>query len=171
MKKFGLLALLGLLVFALLFTSCTKPKPVIDEGPPPVVEPVDTTPAPQPPPPPPPPPKLQESQLMTVYFDFDKYNLRADAKVSLDHNYDLLKEFMDVIIKIEGHCDERGTIEYNLSLGDKRAKATVDYLVGLGINAGRLSVISYGKERPVDPGHNEDAWAKNRRCEFRIISQ
>ena len=171
MKKFGLLALLGLLAFALLITSCGGPKDVPVEEPPPVVEPVDTTPAPEPPPPPPPPPRLEENELMTVYFDFDKYNLRADAKVGLDHNYDLLKEFPDVIIKLEGHCDERGTIEYNLSLGDKRAQATVDYLVGLGIDPGRLSVISYGKERPVDPGHGEDAWAKNRRCEFRIISQ
>jgi peptidoglycan-associated lipoprotein len=72
---------------------------------------------------------------------------------------------------LEGHCDERGTVEYNLSLGEKRAKAVKDYLVGLGISADRLSIISYGKERPADPGHNEEAWAKNRRVEFRIISQ
>ncbi len=83
----------------------------------------------------------------------------------------MLNEFPDAIMKIEGHCDERGTVEYNLSLGEKRAKAVMDYLTGLGINANRLSVISYGKERPNDTGNNEAAWSKNRRAEFRIVSQ
>ena len=114
---------------------------------------------------------LQETQFQTVYFDLDKYELRADAKASIDANFALLQEFADAIIKIEGHCDERGTIEYNLSLGEKRAKAVMDYLVGQGIAPARLSVISFGKERPADPGHNEAAWDKNRRTEFRIISQ
>ncbi len=114
---------------------------------------------------------LKESQFKTVFFDFDKFNLRPDAKTALDHNYALLKEHADVIIKIEGHCDERGTVEYNLSLGEKRARAAQDYLVGLGIKPNRITVISYGKERPVDPRHNEEAWDKNRRDEFRIISQ
>jgi peptidoglycan-associated lipoprotein len=106
-----------------------------------------------------------------VYFDFDKYNLRPDARTALDHDAEMLKEFPDAMIMLEGHCDERGTVEYNLSLGEKRAKAAKDYLVGLGISPDRLSIISYGKERPADPGHNEAAWAKNRRVEFRIISQ
>jgi len=114
---------------------------------------------------------LQVSQFQTVYFDFDKYNLRADAKASLDANFALLQEFPDAIIKVEGHCDERGTVEYNISLGEKRARAVMDYLVGKGIAAARLSIISYGKERPVDPGHNEAAWSKNRRAEFSIVSQ
>ncbi len=156
----------------LMLASCggEKPQPV-DETPPVVV--VDTTPTEpvEPPPPPPPPPKLKESQLQTVFFDFDKFNLRPDAKSSLDHNYALLNEFADAIIKIEGHCDERGTIEYNLSLGEKRARAVMEYLTGLGIDATRLSIISYGKERPLDPASNEAAWAKNRRGEFVIISQ
>ncbi|RME26383.1 MAG: peptidoglycan-associated lipoprotein Pal, partial [Candidatus Zixiibacteriota bacterium] len=129
--------------------------------------PPDTT----PPPPPPPPPTLKESQLKTCYFDFDKYNLRPDAREALDFNAKLLKEFPDVMIQIEGHCDERGTVEYNLALGEKRARAAMEYLISQGIDAKRISIISYGKERPVDPGHNEAAWAKNRRCEFRIISQ
>jgi peptidoglycan-associated lipoprotein len=114
---------------------------------------------------------LKESQFKTVYFDFDKFNLRLDAKAALDFNYDLLAAHTGVIIKIEGHCDERGTVEYNLSLGEKRARAAQDYLVGLGVKPARISVISYGKERPVDPRHNEEAWDKNRRDEFRIISQ
>ncbi len=172
MKKIILLVSLGLLAVAIIGVSCGGPKvveekPVIDTTPP---APPETTVTP-PPPPPPPPPKLNESQFQTVYFDFDKYNLRADAKAALEHNYQLLKEFPDVVIKIEGHCDERGTVEYNLSLGEKRARAAMDYLVNLGIAPSRISIISYGKERPVDPGHNEAAWAKNRRCEFRIISQ
>lgn len=108
---------------------------------------------------------------MTVYFDFDKFALRADAKIALEHNADLFKEFPDAIVRIEGHCDERGTVEYNLSLGEKRAQATMDYLAGLGVNVSRLSIVSYGKERPVDQGKNEDAWGKNRRSEFKIISQ
>jgi peptidoglycan-associated lipoprotein len=114
---------------------------------------------------------LQETQFQTVYFDFDKYDLRADAKASLDANFALLQEFPDAIVKVEGHCDERGTVEYNLSLGEKRAKAVMTYLAGRGIAQARLSIISYGKERPVDPGHNETAWAKNRRAEFKVVSQ
>jgi peptidoglycan-associated lipoprotein len=114
---------------------------------------------------------LQESQLQTIYFDFDRYNLRSDAKANLDANYALLRDFPDVIVKIEGHCDERGTVEYNIALGDRRARETRDYLISLGIAPNRLSIISYGKERPAVIGSNEQAWAKNRRCEFRVISQ
>ncbi len=170
MKKIALLLLIG--VFALAFMGCPGKPP-----PPPVEEPVQTAPAeevtpePTPPPPPPPKPELKASQFQTVYFDFDKFTLRADAKAALDHDYNLLQEFPDVVIKIEGHCDERGTVEYNLSLGEKRAKAAQDYLIGLGMNASRISIISYGKERPIDTGHSEEAWAKNRRAEFRIVSQ
>ena len=114
---------------------------------------------------------LQESQFQTVYFDLDRYNLRPDAKAALDADYALLQDFPDVIVKIEGHCDERGTVEYNLSLGEKRAQAAMDYLTGLGIASNRFSIISYGKERPAVMGSNEAAWSKNRRCEFRVISQ
>lgn len=174
MKRTNLL-LMALLAFSLvtLGFSCGK-----DKQPPPPEIPIDTTSVvkeiPDEPPPPPPPPvveTLKESQFMPVYFDFDKFNLRNDARSSLDKNFDLLKEYPDVIIKIEGHCDERGTVEYNLSLGEKRAIAAKGYLVNLGIPSNRISTISYGKERPVDPRHNEEAWGKNRRCEFRIISQ
>ena len=170
MKKIALLMLITMMAFVVMGFRCGEPPP------PPPEEPVETAPVieeekPVEPAPPPPKPKLQESQLQTVYFDFDKFNLRADAKASLDANFNLLQDFTDVIVKIEGHCDERGTVEYNLSLGEKRAKATMDYLVGLGVDPTRISIISYGKEKPVDMGHTEDAWAKNRRAEFRIISQ
>ncbi len=171
MRRFGLLSLIGLAMLALMAMSCGGPQEVIEEVP------IDTTPVvveeptPEPPPPPPPPPTLKESQLQTVYFDLDKFSLREDAKAALDANYALLVEFGDAFAKIEGHCDERGTVEYNMSLGEKRAKAVKDYLVGRGIDEGRLSVISYGKERAVDSRSTEEAWTKNRRGEFRIVSQ
>lgn len=108
---------------------------------------------------------------MTVYFDFDKYNIRGDQKANLDANAAVMRKNNTLVVKIEGHCDERGTVEYNLALGDKRANSIKDYLVNLGIAANRIEIISYGKERPVDPGHNETAWAKNRRGDFRIIKK
>jgi peptidoglycan-associated lipoprotein len=172
MKWLGLFAVNVMLAVAVIFVSCGKKKEIPEEIP--IEEttptpPADTTPVVKEEPPA--PPKLKESQFQTIYFDFDKYNLRSDARAGLDKNYQILNEFPNAIIKIEGHCDERGTIEYNISLGEKRAKAAQDYLIGLGIQAHRISIITYGKERPVDPGHNEAAWAKNRRDEFRVISQ
>jgi len=106
-----------------------------------------------------------------VYFDFDKYNLRPDAKSSLDRNFALLQEFPNAIVELQGHCDERGTVEYNLALGERRAKSVQTYLIGLGIDPARLKTVSFGKERPAVPGHDESAWAKNRRCEFHVLSQ
>ena len=170
MKKLGIL-LISLLAISFVVMSCGGPKEPVVEEQPVVTEPVVEEKETEPEPPPPPPPTLKESQFVTVYFDFDKYSLRGDAKIALDNNYNLLNEFATASVKIEGHCDERGTVEYNLSLGDKRAKATMDYLVGLGVDPGRISIISYGKERPADDGHNETAWNKNRRCEFRVITQ
>lgn len=104
--------------------------------------------------------------LKTIYFDFDKYNLRDDARRQLDANADILRNNTDMNIVIEGHCDERGTDEYNLALGERRAQAAREYLVRLGIDAARINVISYGEERPVAPGHDEESWALNRRGEF-----
>jgi len=116
--------------------------------------------------------KVEETpSLEDIHFDFDKYNIRDDAKEILRRNADWLKKNPAVKIQIEGHCDERGTNEYNLALGDRRAKATRDYLVSLGINPERISTISYGEERPLDSGHNEEAWAKNRRAHFVIVSK
>lgn len=104
--------------------------------------------------------------FVTIYFDFDQYNLRDDARSGLKNNYEVMKERSDARIQIEGHCDERGTVEYNLALGEKRARSAMDYLVSLGVSRDRISIISYGKERPAAFGSNEDAWAKNRRAEF-----
>jgi peptidoglycan-associated lipoprotein len=104
--------------------------------------------------------------LKPIHFDFDAAELRPDALQTLNDDAARIRENAPFGVRVEGHCDERGTSEYNLALGDRRARAARDYLVSLGIPAGRLRTISYGKERPVDPGHSEDAWAKNRRAEF-----
>jgi peptidoglycan-associated lipoprotein len=111
-----------------------------------------------------------EMAFEKVYFDFDSYILSQPARDILSKNADLLKnKDASLKIQIEGNCDERGSDEYNLALGEKRAKAAFNYLVTLGVPAERLSVISYGKEKPVDPGHDEAAWAKNRRDEFVVV--
>jgi len=107
----------------------------------------------------------ENANLKDVYFDFDKYDIRQnDAKI-LDTNAAWLKT-NDNLVLIEGHCDERGTNEYNLALGERRAKSTMNYLVSQGVQAGRITIISYGKERPVCTEHTEDCWAKNRRAHF-----
>lgn len=103
----------------------------------------------------------------TIYFDFDKSDLSKDARNSLNKNAELLlKAKKDANIQIEGHCDERGSAEYNLALGERRAKSAQQYLLTLGVKAERLSVISYGKEKPAVQGSDEAAWSKNRRAEF-----
>ncbi len=101
-----------------------------------------------------------------IYFDYDSYTLRPDALETLRHNAEVLKQYPNVYVQIEGHCDERGTQDYNLALGERRALAAREHLMRLGISGDRMITISYGEEDPVDPGHNETAWAKNRRCEF-----
>jgi peptidoglycan-associated lipoprotein len=98
-----------------------------------------------------------------VFFDLDKYKIRADAQKILQAQANWLKQRPNLDITIEGHCDERGTREYNLALGERRANAVKDYLVALGVSASRIMTISYGEERPVALGHNESAWAQNRR--------
>ncbi len=113
----------------------------------------------------------REKPLGMVHFDYDKYFIREDAKPVLDMNAGWMNKFRTTKILIEGHCDERGTEEYNLALGEKRAKSTQDYLISLGISADRIKIISYGKSQPLDPGHNEDSWQKNRRAQFLVIEK
>ena len=108
----------------------------------------------------------KETGLKPIYFDFDSYALRPDALETLKENAEKIKKAPNAIIQIEGHCDERGTSEYNIVLGDRRALATREHLIRLGVSGDRMITITYGEEDPVDPGHNEAAWAKNRRCEF-----
>lgn len=98
-----------------------------------------------------------------VLFDYDRYNLRPAAQATLERQAAWLKTYSSVTVTIEGHCDERGTREYNLALGARRANAAKDYLVSLGISPARITTISYGKERPAVLGSNQDAWAQNRR--------
>jgi peptidoglycan-associated lipoprotein len=107
------------------------------------------------------------AELKDVFFDFDKYDVRpGDAKI-LDANASWLKS-NDNLVLIEGHCDERGTNEYNLALGERRAKSTMNYLVSQGIQASRITIISYGEERPLCTDKTEDCWAKNRRAHFLV---
>ncbi len=104
-------------------------------------------------------------ELTDIHFDFDKYDIRPGDGEILKKDYEWFGANAGKV-RIEGNCDERGTVEYNLVLGQKRADAAKRYLVGLGVDGSRLNTISYGKEKPVDPGHNEAAWAKNRRDHF-----
>ncbi len=113
-----------------------------------------------------------ESKLLKdIHFDFDKYDIRRVDEEILKENAVFLKKNPKMKIQIEGHCDERGTVEYNLALGERRANNTKKYLVFLGIASDRISTISYGKERPLDKGHNEEAWAKNRRAHIVVLSK
>jgi len=113
-----------------------------------------------------------ESQLLKdIHFDFDKYDVRPmDAEILME-NAALLKKRPSMKVQIEGYCDERGTEEYNLALGERRANSTKKSLVSLGISPDRISTISYGEERPLDPKHNEEAWARNRRAHTIILSK
>ncbi len=108
--------------------------------------------------------------LQTVYFAYDSTDLSDSARRILRNNADWLKAHADVSVLVEGNCDERGTIEYNLALGERRASAVRDYMVSLGVDAFRIRIVSYGEELPADPGHDESAWAENRRGEFDIES-
>ena len=107
---------------------------------------------------------FESSLLKDIHFDFDKYDIRPGDAALLKENAALLNKYPNVKVQVEGHCDERGTVEYNLALGERRANHAKNYLVSLGISPARISTISYGKEKPLDPGHNEDAWARNRRA-------
>ena len=113
----------------------------------------------------------RESPFQPVFFLFDSSDIDSNAQATLNQNSELLKRYATWTITIEGHADERGTAEYNLALGERRALAARNYLVALGIAADRLRTISYGKEFPFDPGHNEEAWAKNRRAHFVVTAK
>jgi peptidoglycan-associated lipoprotein len=168
MRKTSIL-LVGFLIL-LLFSFCAKKPAVKEETKPPTTKTEETT-----------PPEtgkeeiskrvITQDDLQPIYFDFDKYDLRSGDREILNLNATVLKENPSVKIRIEGNCDERGTVEYNLALGERRAAAARDYLINLSIDADRISIISYGKERPKYPGQNEAAWSKNRRDDFVIVSQ
>jgi len=136
---------------------------------PPPAPPIEAPPTPPPTPPveqqpTPAPPEVTNADLKPAFFDFDSYALRDDARKALDVDAQLLRGHSNLSITIEGHCDERGTAEYNQALGERRAQAARDYLVAAGADASRIQIISYGKERPFDSGHDEQSWAQNRRA-------
>jgi peptidoglycan-associated lipoprotein len=112
---------------------------------------------------------LKELQIPDINFDYDKYNLKPLAQTTLKAAAPAYLKYTEYKLVVEGHCDERGTVEYNLALGEKRATEAAKYLVDLGIAKDRIKTISYGKEMPLDPGHDEAAWAKNRRDRFVIF--
>ncbi|MBI3402728.1 MAG: peptidoglycan-associated lipoprotein Pal [Acidobacteria bacterium] len=173
--------------------ACSKKAPVVQPTAPPptTTTPIpDTTRPPAPPTPVPepvvaPPPVVREdpiasaslddlnrnSPLKPAFFDYNSSELNAEGQKALDEDALVLKRFSTWAITIEGHCDERGTPEYNLALGERRAVAARTYLVSLGIAADRLRIVSYGKEFPFDPGHTEAAFAKNRRAHFVITAK
>ena len=139
----------------------------------PAAAPAPPAPAPQPVveaarPPAPPKDFADTANLQDIHFDFDKAAIRPDAARLLDANAGWLRSNGNMLVLVEGHCDERGTNEYNLVLGERRARATINYLIGQGIAQDRLSLVSYGEERPLCTEHNEACWAKNRRAHFRV---
>jgi peptidoglycan-associated lipoprotein len=123
---------------------------------------------------PPPEPPMEEPAPAfnpeTVYFAFDDYTLNMDAQQRLQDLSEHLRSNSNAVVQVEGHCDERGSIEYNLALGERRAQSVRNYLVQLGVDPARLSTISYGEEKPSMDGHDEGAWSKNRRAEFVITN-
>jgi peptidoglycan-associated lipoprotein len=164
---------------ALLLPGCPRkpdvqPAPVVQQAPAPAVKAPEPPPAVKPAPAPvvkapEPPPAVKSApavQFEDVYFDFDKADLRPDARQALNANVQVLRSNGQLRFTVEGHCDERGVNEYNLALGERRARAVRDYLVAAGIDPTRISIISYGKERPFVLGHDESAWKLNRRGHF-----
>jgi peptidoglycan-associated lipoprotein len=163
------LLLLAVLVAAAV-SGCAK-KPAATTPVPPAPAPTQTETPPTPPPAPapeptPPAPAVNASDLQVVYFAYDSFQLDDGARAALDQNARLLRENASLTVSVDGHCDERGTVEYNQALGQKRAEAVQQYLMDQGIAAARLRPISYGKERPAADGHDESAWSRNRRVEF-----
>ncbi len=168
---FGLVLVTALATLLLAGCGCfmqaqkgEAPPPKPPEQAPPVAEEKKEVVVVTPPPPPPPPPPA--AAMQTINFDFDKYNIRPQDAEILKKNVDWFKANPGAKVRIEGNCDERGTVEYNLALGQKRADAAKNYLTGLGVDGKLLDTISYGKERPLCTEHNEACWAKNRNDQF-----
>ena len=171
------LALLG--VGALTLAACAShPKPAYPTTPPPApAPPPPSRPAPAPPPAPvsqAPLPGSEQDFVVNVgdrvYFDFDKYNIRSDAQPILEAQAGWLTRYPAVQVRIEGNCDERGTREYNLALGARRANSVREFLISHGVNAGRITTVSYGKEKPIDPGSGDEADQHNRNGHTALVS-
>jgi peptidoglycan-associated lipoprotein len=186
-----LISILALSSALAVAAACAK-KPAPQTLPPPPPPPPAATPAPPPPPPPPPapvppPPRpLTEEEIFTrksleqlnaekplddVFFELDRSDLREDAKSSLQKDADWMKKWTITQVTVEGHCDNRGSAEYNLGLGSRRASAVKDYLVSLGIPTSRITIVSKGKEQPFCRDENESCWQQNRRGHFVITAK
>ena len=152
MKSIKILALLFMVVFA----ACSKTAPVEPTGQQDLAA-IDVA--------------AQQITDGIIYFDFDKYDIKDEYREVLNQKAAIMRQFPSIRVRIEGHTDERGTQEYNLALGERRAKAAYEYLVLLGVNPNQLEIISYGKEKPVVDGSNEQAWSANRRDNFRVIAR
>jgi peptidoglycan-associated lipoprotein len=190
MKGSGAFLITATVLVALTVGACSKKQPPIARPMPPASAPGSTAAPPAPPEPvsepiPVPPEPLAEdtvgsrsiddlnrdSPLKPAFFALDSSEITSEMQQVLQTNAQVLKRYPSWQITIEGHCDERGTPEYNLGLGERRSIAARDYLVSLGIGADRLRTVSYGKEFPFDPGHDETAWSKNRRAHFVITAK
>ena len=185
MSRTRMLWAVGLVCLSLVITGCPKKAP---EAPPPPPPPVTVAPPPPAPPPPLPPPADETPDPMDaeiaeinewaisggflgdVYFDFDKFDLRPDARDRLAKNAEFMKQYPRLGFRVEGHCDERGTNEYNITLGQSRTEAATSYLASLGVQ-NAMSTVSYGEERPVCTESNESCWQRNRRARFVIVSK
>ena len=192
MKRDSKVLIVLVMLLTVVVGACAKKKPPVARPmPPPAAMDTPTTPAPPPEPPkpvaepvvvPPMPPEdtigskslddlNRDSPLRPMYFELDSSDVSGDGQKVLQANAAVLKRYPTMQVTIEGHCDERGTAEYNLALGERRALAAKNYLVSLGIPADRIKTVSYGKEFPFDPGHDDGAWAKNRRAHFVITAK
>jgi peptidoglycan-associated lipoprotein len=191
MRKANKLMVIAVLMTVVVGACGKKPAPVARPMPPPAV---NTGGAGDPAPPPPPEPVSEpvivppmpaedlisgksiddlnrDSPLKPLFFELDSFEVSAEGQTVLQENAAIMKKYATWSVTIEGHCDERGTAEYNLALGERRALAAKTYLVSLGIPADKVKTVSYGKEFPFDPGHDDDAWSKNRRAHFVITAK
>jgi peptidoglycan-associated lipoprotein len=194
MRRFRSVGVIVVLITIAVAGCGRKPQPPVVTAPTPPT--IATPPAVTTPPPPPPPQRVEESlpvppeplsedsianrslddlnrdsPFRPVFFELDASDLDDKGRATAQSNADLLKKYPTWVVTVEGHCDERGTAEYNLALGERRSVAVKTYLVSLGIAPDRIRTVSYGKEFPFDPGHNEEAWANNRRAHFVITSK
>ena len=184
-RKSLLMVWIGALALSMLFVGCPKKKPApTPEVEAPAPEPAEEVTAPTPPPVQDKTPDVwseeieivnreayEQGLLGDVYFDFDRFELKSEARERLAKNADFMKAHPEFNFRIEGHCDERGTAEYNLALGDRRASTAKEYMVSLGIAPSRIQIVSYGEERPQCTDSNESCWWRNRRDHFQVTDR